>query len=191
MLWDTLYIEQHKFNVVRNKDIGKIHKLFLYIIPLVCTAICYVIIMNVDAVWRYLTVPGCVLFFLMYKFYYLPSQDIDDVLLSVQQDKIIYVDPDAKYIIPILSVEKIKDQSVYFDFRGRGNHGWEHSIVIEIRKSCKITKVTSDGEETRLHCSDSHPISVVIDYLQLEHNDHEKLYTHLQQIIATNKEISL
>ena len=32
MLWDTLYIEQHKFNVVRNKDIGKIHKLFLYII---------------------------------------------------------------------------------------------------------------------------------------------------------------
>lgn len=189
MLWDTLHIEQHKINVVRNTDIGKIQKIFLYIIPLVCTAICCVIVMNVDAVWKYLTVPGCVLFFLMYKFYYLPSQEFDDVLLSVQQDKLIYVNPDAKYIIPMLSIEKIKDESVYFDFRGRGNRGWEHSIVIEIKKSCSITKITSNGEETIIHRSDSKPMSIAITYLQLEHNDHEKLYAHLQQTIATNKEI--
>lgn len=189
MLWDTLHLEQQKIIVVRNTEIAKIQKIFLYIIPLVCTAICCVIIINVDAAWKYLTVPGCVLFFLMYKFYYLPSQQLDDVLLSVQQDKLIYVDPNAKYIIPIRSIEKIKDDSVYFDFRGRGNQGWEHSIVIEIKKSCSITKVTSDGEETIIHRSDSKPMSIAITYLQLDHNDHEKLYVHLQQTIARYKEI--
>lgn len=183
VLWDTLYISQHKADVVRNTVLVKIQNAFLYIIPLICTIICSTIIMNVDALWTYLTIPACMFFWGMYKFYYLPSQRSDDILLSVQQNRIIYVEPEAKYIIPIPSAEEIRDESVYFDFRGRGNSGWDHKIVIKIKESCSIIKITSSGEETLIHSTASHPLSIALTYIQLEHNDHEKLYMYLQQAI--------
>ena len=189
MLWDTLYIEQNNIRVTRNSDVGKILNILLYIIPVVCAVICYAVIRNVEALWKYLTIPACMLFFGMYKFYYLPSQETDDVLLRVQRGKLIYVEPEAKYIIPIASIDHIKDESVYFDFRERGSSGWDHSIVIQIKESCSITKVTSDGDEAKIRCLASAPLSVAITYLQLEHEDHEKLYEKLQKTITTHKEM--
>ena len=187
MLWDTLHIEKSKVCVVKNTDIAKIQKILLFVIPVVCTVICYAIITNIDTVWKYFSIPFCILIFLLYKFYYLPSQDSGDVILSVGHDKIVYVEPDVKYIIPILSIENAKDESVYFDLRGRRCDD-RNSIVIEIKAQCSITKETPDGKKSVIYSLASNPMAITIDYLQLERNDHKKLYKYLQEVIAIHKE---
>lgn len=183
MLWDKLHMSSNEVRVVKDENIDKLLKILLYVIPVVCTIICSAVIRNADGLWKYFTVPACILFFFLYKCYYLPLQEADNVRLRIHGGKLIYTEPEARYIVSLSCVEAIKDESVFFDFRGRGNRGWEHKITLIIQKNHNILRESSNGEEAILYSTDDDPLTLEIMYLDLEHADHEKLCAYLRKAI--------
>lgn len=187
MLWDTLKINGKEAWVIQNTNITKFQKVLLYIIPIVGIIICIGIILNEDSNWKYLSIVACIFFFLLYKYYYLPLQEIGDYILQIQQNRMVYVEPGVKYIISLDAIAEIKNESVYFDFRGRGNSYWEHKIMIKIKNGCQIIQIYDNEKEKILKGNEKNSIIVEVSNMNLKHIDHEKLFGYMLNVIENNK----
>lgn len=120
---------------------------------------------------------------ILYKYYYLPSQEIGEYILQIQQNRIVYVEPGVKYMIPLDAIAKIKNESVYFDFRGRGNSYWEHKIMVKIKNGCHIIEICDNDKEVILKGNEKNPIIVEISNMNLKHIEHNRLFEYMLKVI--------
>jgi hypothetical protein len=85
-------------------------------------------------------------------------------------------------IIPITSVDHIRDDSAYHEFPGKGNRGWNNAFTIFIRPDTLYFKLDADSIKKEIESTDNTTVSVF--GLNLEHDVHKKLFDRLCEMIG-------
>lgn len=178
MLYDTVAIGKREAVVRRNAGAGKGQRLLALLLPAFLVFLCAGVVRNAHSPWKYLAIPACAVFYLIFRFSYLPSRSFEEIL-RIDRRKLVYTEPGVQYVVPLTVLEAAEDRSKYFDFHRRENRSWEHCIALKVRDNCHITCITEDGGEQLLRSTRREPVVLEVNQMTLKHEDFTALYAFL------------
>lgn len=190
-LYDELKINQKEAIVFPNQTIEKIRKYSFYPIIIFLIFLSYMVIKYDNiGIFRYIVIPFCILIIICLK-YNIKSNEhlLKTYKFKVDKNSInYYCQNDSKLTrIPIERIISIEDKSVYYDFRGRGNSGWDHSFKIKILRGKEF--LDNINKKTTLiyeYFEDDNYVELEIYDLDLEHEDYLKLIHYIKSCMQNN-----
>ena len=182
-MYDQVIISADMLTVIENNNIQKFKEYFIWILIPLCTLFSITIFKHIDSPLKYLLI----LFFLLligyYKFVCLristQNKKNSNKKLSVSRAKIEYFDGMHTYLIPIAGIVSIEDRSIYYDFQGPHERGWDHIFAIKLRENCRIVRISVSKE---IYLTGQDIPEIQIFNLVLKHSDYENVLNYIFQM---------
>jgi len=181
MLYDTVILDGSSAVVRRSAGEARGQRLLALLLPAGLALLCAGVGLNARGSWKYLAIPACVVFYLIFRFSWLPARQHEEIL-RIDRKQLVYTEPGVQYVVPLAALETVEDRSKYFDFHRRENRSWEHCVALKVRENCHITCITEDGEE-QLRATRSAPVELLLNGMTLKHEDFTALYAFLTTVL--------
>ena len=181
--YNKLILNEDEITIEINKIVANFLTYLFYPVILFCILICYIVIKYENGILRYVVIPFCIVWLIVYRIKQKSMEDKQDTfILKVNSNSIKYYVEKELVEIPIRQIMQIEDKSYYLDFEAR--HRWKHQCKIKLK--CGENFINNNSRKSLIflayrYFKDEDCVEITISDLRLKHEDYLKLLECIEE----------